>query len=286
MGRPTVRMNKSFITVVTMAFLWTTIGAAQTDVRTVVGGTRSTPIRKVFLNLTGDPRLAHHLWLFLELKLDDVHIALANTEKDADAIVDGVVTEETTTQNLSHGLIKITTKTNGKTDKLDLCASTSTTDTGDLFVGSSANVLTRLRGKYPKAVTVKIDPESNTSLSDGFVDELRRSLKTSDFKIAESGTADIELEIDLAKEKIPIAERTVRYDVKVLSREGVLSKSEGTGILSAGLEGSAPPACPASFDNFDWLLGNDALFQTARSIAKQLQTANSRATLSTAPSGK
>ena len=280
-----MRMNKSFVTALTVAFLWA-IGAAQTDVRTVVGGKQATPIRKVFLNLTGDPRLAHHLWLFLELKLDDVHIALANTEEDAEAIVDGTVTEETATQNLSQGLIEVKTRTDGQTDKMEVCASTSTADTGDLFVGSSNNLLTRLRGKYPKAVTVKFDPRSDISLSDGFVDELHRSLKTSDFRLLESGPADIDLEIDLKKEKIPVAERTVHYDVKLLSREGVLFKSEGTGILSAGLESSAPTACLTSFDNFDWLLGNDALFQTARAIAKQLQTANSLATAPPASSAK
>ncbi len=279
--------SRAILSVVMLALALIGVADAQTSTLVSNDAAQRARIRKVFLNLTGDPKLAHRLWTFLEIELDDAHISLANTEADADSVIDGKVTEQVHTQNLGLGVIRMQITTNGKTESLDSCASTSTDENGDLFNGSATGVFQRLREKYPKALTVKLDPASNMTRSESFSAELPRSLKAADFKFVEAANADLGVRIDLIPEKVPVVEREIAYDVTARSIDGsVPFSSKGSGVLSAGLEGPAPQPCPKNFSDLDWLANADPLFNVARAVSKQFRRANLQVSLSQETIGK
>jgi len=254
------------------------VGArAQGDLFSGTGSPSTTPVRRVFLNVTGDPKLAHRLLSFLDLEFEDSGIQLMNTEANADAEVDVEVKAEIENEDLGIGVMKLSSTANGKTAITSSCESLGTPVDGEFFASSTDGLATQLRAKYPNAKTVKLDTASDTAASKVFSYQLPSALQKSAFAVVESGTPDLTLRIDLAREKVPVEEHVTKYKVKIGLRDGSqLFASEGTGVVSAKAT-SAPELCAGRVTDLDWLSRSDTLFQAAESVVKQLRLNNRRA---------
>ncbi len=239
-----------------------------------VGSSSAMPVRKVFLNVTGDPKLAHRLLTFLDLEFEDTGIQLMNTEADADAEVDSEVSVETENQDLGIGVMKLSSTANGKTEITNSCESLGTPADGEFFASSTDGLARNLREKYANARTIKLDMNSDMTASKVFSYQLPSALRTSSFTIVENGVPDVTLRIDLTREKVPVEEHVIKYKVKVDLKNGSqLFNSNGTGVVSAKAI-SRPSLCPERVTDLDWLSSTDPLFQLAERIVKQLRTNN------------
>lgn len=229
-------------------------------------------VRKVFVNVTGDPKLAHRFLTFIDLELEDASFEAVTTEAYADAEIDAEVDAAVENNNLSLGLIRLSTVADNKTNASTSCESLSTSGEDELFSGSAEKLATQLRRTYPAAKKLKVDPASNLSASKVFRYNLPTFLKSSTFEVVDSGNADVSLRVDLIRVKVPIEERVVKYKWRILLKDSSRpsSFSEGTGILSA--EAPNPPeSCPDRAQNLDWLANTDPLFRESQSIARQLR---------------
>jgi hypothetical protein len=268
------------ITTVLAAVLFSMASAVGTHAQdnrfNAIGSSSAMPVRKVFLNVTGDPKLAHRLLSFLDLEFEDTGIQLMNTEANADAEVDPEVSAEIENQDLGIGVMKLSSTANGKTEITNSCESLGTPADGEFFASSTDGLARNLREKYTNARTVKLDTNSDMTASKVFSYQLPSALRTSSFTIVETGVPDVTLRIDLTREKVPVEEYVIKYRVKVDLKDGSqLFNSNGTGVVSAKAI-SSPSLCPERVTDLDWLSGTDPLFQLAERIVKQLRTNNRR----------
>ena len=239
-----------------------------------VGSSSAMPVRKVFPNVTGDPKLAHRLLTFLDLEFEDTGIQLMNTEAGADAEVDSEVSVEIENQDLGIGVMKLSSTANGKTEITNSCESLGTPADGEFFASSTDGLARNLREKYANARTIKLDTNSDMTASKVFSYQLPSALSTSSFTIVKTGVPDVTLRIDLTREKVPVEEHVIKYKVKVDLKDGSqLFSSNGTGVVSAKAI-SRPSLCPERVTDLDWLSSTDPLFQLAERIVKQLRTNN------------
>ena len=253
--------------------LWDCVLAQQTSTTTSTG-TRSR-IRTVFLNLTGDQKFAHRLWTFLDFELEDIGVSLANTEVEADAVVNGKVSAGVHKQNFALGVVRLRTTVKGQTTDQSFCASMSTDENAAVFDTSGDDVGDKVREKYPSASSLAIDSASDMTKSERFKDALMRSLRNSNFKVVTSPSPDIALHVDLVPEKVPIEENVVTYEIAVVAKDGtLLYSSSGSGVLSAVATVPAPQECPREFLNLDWVANSNSLPSTARMLAQQLKKQN------------
>jgi hypothetical protein len=249
---------------------------AQGDRSIGIGPPPTTLVRKVFLNVTGDPKLAHRLLSFLDLEFEDTGIQLMNTEVGADAEVDAEVSAQIENQNLGIGVMNLSSTANGKTDLTNSCQSLGTPEDGEFFDSSAGPLASKLREQYPGARTVKLDTASDTAASKVFSYQLPSALKGSSFSIVESGTADVTLRIDLTRDRVPVEEHVIKYKIRVTLRDGSEPFSaDGNGVISARAT-STPQLCPDRVADLDWLSGSDPLFQLAEKVVKQLRINNRR----------
>ena len=273
----TATVSLSAIMAAILMLILSDVGRAQTTTQLAPGRQPTQRITKAFINLTGDTKLAHRLWTFLDIELDDAHVSLANTESGADIVVDGSVKEEISRQELAFGVVKLLITGGPREDMLESCASVGTSQSDELFSRSAEGIFQKLQEKYPKAVTIMIDPGSDLTRSNIFGEELSQALVDSAFKRVDNRKADLALHIDLSVKTVPIIERLVTFDVSVHARDGsLLFSSKGSGILNASLEDAAPQVCPDRFVDFDWLMYNDPVFQLARAISKQIRKSNAQ----------
>ena len=236
----------------------------------------TTPVRKVFLNVTGEPKLAHRLLSFLDLEFEDTGIQLMNTEANADAEVDSEVSGEIENHDLGLGVLKLSSTANGKTEIMSSCESLGSSADGEFFASSTDGLARRLREKYASARTVMLDTKSDTTASKVFSYQLPSALRTSSFTIVEIGVPDVTLRIDLTREKVPVEEHVIKYKVRVDLKDGSqLFNSNGTGVVSAKAV-SRPSLCPERVTDLDWLSTTDPLFRLAEQIVKQLRDHNRR----------
>jgi hypothetical protein len=266
------------VTTVLLFSVASALGArAQSGQFSGTGSSSTTTVRKLFLNVTGDPKLAHRLLSFLDLELEDTGIQLMNTEGNADAEVDAEVHAQIETQNLGIGVMKLWSTANGKTEITSSCESLGTPEDGEFFASSTDGLAIQLRKKYPNAKTVKLDTASDTTASKVFSYQIPSALKASAFTIVESGTADVTLRVDLTREKVSVEENIIKFKVSANLRDGSqLFTSDGTSVISAKAS-STPQLCPARVSDLDWLSGPDPLFQLAERLAKQLRINNRKA---------
>jgi len=233
-------------------------------------------IRKVFINITGDPKLAHRLLSFFDLEFEDTGIQLTNTEADADAEIDVEVNAEVENANLGIGIMKVTSISNGKADTKSSCQSLGTQEDGEFFDSSSDGAATDLRQKYPDAKTVKLDPASDASASKTFLYRLPGALKASAFALVESGSADVTLRVDLTRQKVPVEEHILKYKMQMTTNDGSRPiNSSGTRVISARAI-TTPDLCPDRVTDLDWLSTTDPLFQMAQNSVKQIRKSNRR----------
>jgi hypothetical protein len=200
-----------------------------------------------------------------------------NTEAEADAEVDAEVSAEIKSSELGIGVMKLSSTANGKTEITSSCESLSTAVDGEFFASSTDGLATQLRTKYANAKTVKLDTASDTAASKIFSSQLPGTLRTSGFTIVDSGTADVILRTDLARERVAIEEHETRYKIRIYLRNGSpVFFTEGSGVTSAKATG-APLLCPERVSDLDWLSRTDPLFQLADQAVKQLRMNNRRA---------
>jgi hypothetical protein len=259
------------------------VASAQGPDRIAAEEKHETRVAKVFINITGDPKLAHRLWTFIDLELEDSGILVTNTEADADTIINGTVSAKTEPKNLTLGVVRMQLTVHNKAEKMDSCATLSTEEKGELFDLSYDNVADELRQKYPDARTVMIDPASDMKASPLFREKLPAQLKTSGFAVANAKPADLVLRIELVREKVAIEEDIETFEISVVSRNRQVQFSEsGSGVLSSRLTGHAPEVCPDRLTDLEWL-SRDGLFRTSQSIAKHFRRQNAK--VPSSPSG-
>jgi hypothetical protein len=255
------------------------IASAQRQNQSFTDDSQPTRVRQVFVNVTGDPKLAHRLLAFIDLELEDAGLQLANTEANADAEIDADVASESGSQNLGIGILRARLTADGKSEAHDSCESLSSSEDGDFFGLAAQPLADWVREKFPKADTIRVDPASDTTASNLFGAELPGFLKASGLKVVDSGTADATLLVRLAKEKVSVEETILKYKLSLTLKNGsVPLRSNETSITSATAK-SAPELCPSRVDDLDWLVGQDPFFQIARSLVKTLRNNNRRAAL-------
>jgi len=252
--------------------------SAQTNL-TLSRGSDSRAIRRVFLNVTGDPKLRDRLMRFFELEIEDTGIEFTNTEADADSEVDAEVKAQIESQYLGLGVMSVSATVNGRTETSKSCESLGTPEDGEFFASSTAGLANRLRANYPSAKTVRLDPGSDMAVSKVFEHQIPASLKESNFTVTAAVGADVTLRIDLTREKVPVEENVVKHKITVTLRDGSqLLDSDGSGVVYARAI-NAPALCPDRVNDLDWLSGSDPLFQLAERVVKQLRQNNRRAAI-------
>lgn len=268
---------RAFLPALLLVMLGNDIAAAQTPDGLKIIGKRGTQMKSVFVNVTGDPKLSRRLWMLLGFELEDASFQRANTDDDADTVVDGTIQTRVAKVNLGLGVIRMQATVGGQVQNLDSCASLSSDENGQVFNGAATQIGETLRTKYPDASTIRIDPTSNTTRSEPFSDELARSLRKSNFKIVDTSPSDITLRVELVQEKVPVEENLADYELAVSTRDGMRQyTSNGTIVGFATLAGPPPALCPSRFDDLDWLSGSDTLYRVARGVVKEMKKQRSR----------
>src|SRR5438270_3893947 len=134
------------------------------------------PIARVYLDIKGDPKLARRLASYLDLELDDFGIALAKTQDEADAVIQGQVGVHLRRKSFSYDVIQTQVTFKGTVDQMNSCFGVSTSGNA-VFFHTATTEASEIREKYPAAQTVRIDPASNMDASEEFGTELRDELK-------------------------------------------------------------------------------------------------------------
>jgi len=250
---------------------------AQTSDELKIGGNRGPQMKKVFVNVTGDAKLSRRLWMILGFELEDAFFQRANTDDDADTVVDARIQTRVAKVNLGLGVIRMQVTAGGRAQNLDSCASLSSNENAELFNGAATQIGETLRANYSDSLIIRIDPTSNMTQSEPFSDELARSLRKSNFKIVDASPSDITLRVELVQEKVPVEENLADYELAVSTRDGMRQyTSTGNIVVSATLAGPPPAVCPSRFDDLDWLSGGSTLYQVARGIVKEMKKQRSR----------
>src|SRR5581483_1235249 len=106
------------------------------------------------------------------------------------------------------------------------CSDLSDADGGELFEDSAKSVSKLIKERYPKTGTVKLEPDSDMSLSDIFSSDLRAALNSVGVKLVSSGTADLIVRIDLQRKQIQLKQRLLSTSLQLLlaTTEGWLAK--------------------------------------------------------------
>jgi len=231
------------------------------------------PVTKVFINLNGDKNLAHRLRTLIDAEFGDAGWVIVNTANDADVTITGQVTMENTKQTLQLGVVRIKSLTNDTGVTIDHCSNLSDGDGGELFENSANSVSKLIKERYPKIKTVKLEGDSDMSLSDTFGNDLPAALDSLGLTLVSSGTADLVLRIDLQRKEIPIEATIVEYELTAITRDNKrLINQTGHGKLAAKLTGSPPSACPQRFMDLEWLYRADPLLAASREFVRDLRT--------------
>jgi membrane associated rhomboid family serine protease len=228
-------------------------------------------VKRIFIDLKGDPKLVRYFSGLLNAELENAGIEVASSEHDADGVLHGELKAQAERVNLSMGVVKMYINSKRGFQIIDSCRTLSTEEDSNLYERSAANAVTELRDKYHDARTVRLDPASDLAASRQFAAEFPSELKTSSFTMVQSGPADIALRIDLRTEKIPVEKDEAAYGIKVVAPNGVpLVESSGSGVFSAWLVGNAPAACPERLADLEWMYNTNTLDYAARKVAHDL----------------
>ena len=228
-------------------------------------------VKRIFIDLKGDPKLVHYFSSLLNAELENAGIAVAGSEHDADGVLRGELKAQSERVTLSMGVVKLYINSQRGFQTIDSCQTLSTIENTNFYEGSAAGAASRIRDKYRDARTVRLDPASDFAASRQFAAEFQSELKTSGLTMVQSGPADIALRIELRTEKIPVEKDGAAYDIKVATPNGVpLVESSGSGIFSARLVGNAPAACAERLADLEWLYNSDTLDSTARKLIHDL----------------
>lgn len=236
-------------------------------------------VKRIFIDLKGDPKLVHYFSSLLNAELENAGIAVAGSEHDADGVLHGELKAQSERVTLSTGVVKIYINSQRGFETIDSCQTLSTIENTNLYEGSAAGAASRLRDKYRDARTVRLEPASDLAASRQFAAEFPSELKTFGLTMVQSGPADIALQIDLRTEKIPVDKDGAAYDIKVVAPNGAsLFESKGSDVLSARLVGNVPAACPERLADLEQMYNTDTLYSTARKVTHDLnQQVQSRA---------
>lgn len=230
-------------------------------------------VRKVFANVTGDPKLAKRMWKLLDLELDDRGIELVSGESAADAVINVEVGTSTAHKNLYVGTEKIE-YLDGSHAADQKCASSSNGADSELYSGgASDSIVKTIVEKFPAARTFSLDESSDLGASKKFKSELLAALTSQGLRQV-AGKADVPLKISLATIQVPIEvqQRTYKAELRPGS-SGFPSTYSCNGAVSTTLIGTAPAACPGNFGDLSWNNAqNDVLAVFAAKVAKDLST--------------
>lgn len=240
-------------------------------------------ITRIFLDLKGDPKLVHDFSSALNVDLKNVGIAMASSEREADATLHGEIHLEGARTDIDVGLFRIQLISENTTEKINPCAGIAQSHHVEMF-SPSDDILSTIRKRYAGARTLRFDPANDKIASiqfgpeqrvdEDFLADLQSRLKESGLALVDSPPADVLLRINVAAEKVSIQEDLVVYDLKVVAQNGVmLYNSNGTRILTAKLDQPAA-ACSKRLDNLQWLQDNDPFASLAGTLASNLQKQN------------
>ncbi|MBZ5524082.1 MAG: hypothetical protein LAP21_17745 [Acidobacteriia bacterium] len=218
--------------------------------------------RKVFINLTGDEKSTHRLWMLLSFDLEDEGMAVATAKSGVDIMIDGRITRGPEKDNIRLGVIRMAVTSGNSARRFDSCASLSNGEedaVDDLFDGEGKLQAGQIRSEYPAARTVRVDPASDLTASKKFAAEFRKSLEESGFSFVDSADADLTVKVALTPQKIAIETQTLHYEINVSERDGMHSSQQsGDSVVSAKLTEKPPALCPERLEDLSWLSQSDA----------------------------
>ena len=243
---------------------------------TVEHGKGPQGVKRIFVQVKGDPKLSSRMRTYLDFALEDRNFAVVDAQSDSDAVLGVEITREAGTDALWLGVIHLHFRTDGKDTDRQRCASLGNSEAGDLFNLSSEGIARDIRDNFPNARTVKFDEHSDMTKSEHFRSELEDALKTSGFSVLNGSSPDVVLGVDLTTERVPIEKQTLKYHISFAgSDEADPYTMDGYHILSAKLKSNAPEVCPDRFNDLDWLAGSsDPISQVAYELAKNLNKRN------------
>lgn len=228
-------------------------------------------VKRIFIDLKGDPKLVRYFSGLLNTELENAGIEVAGSEHDADGVLHGELKAQAERVNLNMGVAKMYINSKRGFQTIDSCETLSTGEDSNLYERSAAGAVSEIRDKYHDARTVRLDPASDLAASGQFATEFPSALKTSGLTMLQSGPADIALRIDLRTEKIAVEKDGAIYNIKVATPNGVpLVESSGTGALSARLVGIAPAACPERLADLEWMYNTNTLYSAAHNLTRDL----------------
>ncbi len=261
-------LTVTFLTFVSAACSQTGSGIVETRTSNV------TPIRKVFVNATGDEALSHKVYRFLDVELEDSGVTLVTTEKDADLVLNLEIRFDTLDTQLIYGLTRVEYILQDKTETAQDCGSLSTGDGAEFFDKQAEWVAHDLQKRFPNAHAIQIDSGSKMQDSQVFERDFPVELKKSKLNIVNSNP-DVSVRITLEKKSIPRKATIVSYEFRAVGR-GEYPRWTGNGNVpySSKLMAPAPQACPDRFTDLSWIAPKDAAYDIAHSVASHIRHYN------------
>lgn len=225
---------------------------------------------KVYINVTGDEKLASRLATYIGFDLDDAGMAVSSLEITADVSITGTITREKKIMDFGVGVARMHIVAGKNESDLNSCAATAMGTGQDLFQTSAKNVAEDLRKHYPDAKTVRLDSASDYSASAKFAAAFPVALETTGFKVAPSGAADLVIKTNLIVEKAASEQELVSYDLEIRNSDGSSrGGANGSGPVTVLLKGALPTLCNASLKNLDWAV-QDVVSQAALTAVRTI----------------
>lgn len=274
----TPRFARSGLFVSSIALLVSLLSQPATAQDTTVHhGDSYTRITRLFVNLTGDPKITRHLYAFLQLELEDVGIEVVESESRADAELDGNLVRKIRAGELNVGVLHLEVASGNDTKQWDDCGATANGIGNDLFNTSAGDVAASLRDKYPNAAKILIDPASDLSASEIFGASFESFLRKSKFELVKGAPFDLRVKVRLEIQKVKIDQDDLLWDLDVRMRDGNLVYSEKGSTPITATASTIPTLCGGSLHDLSWLSGRqDQVFELARSTAKSLTQNNAQ----------
>ncbi len=241
------------------------------DVNPRLPNNRSTKVHSVFVNLSGDDGISRRLWAYLQYELEDQGVKLVNAENKADAVLTVVVDRKPSKKEVVIGVSQIEFIDGSGASSATLCHTISTDKkaTFELFNTAGESLAKRIRDKYPKAKSIKLEPNSDTRVAPRFAEEFNSELKKDG--IALTNNSDVRITLRLIPTTVKLQEEELEYRYELLTR-GEITRASGHGTDGLSVVPINPPAdCPERFSDMAWAVkGNRAVFDLAQRIAETI----------------
>lgn len=206
-------------------------------------------VRKVFVGITGDTRLAQRLWTMLTFELEDAGFVTVNSEDKADAVLSGKVETKVRDARRRLGFIRARVVARGQEpESVGYCGRLSDLDSKiDLFDGTAKGLLKELKSKYQNATTLAVVPEVGPVTSPKFIDQLKGSILEAGFTEATT-TPDLEVRVQLAIADLDVKRHRVSVELELSRANGRFVAGHSDGGAWDEFGGTVPEWCQPLFE--------------------------------------